>query len=36
MPSTFIIDRKGVVRFLHRGYHDGEEVEIEKELKGLL
>ena len=36
MPSTFLVDRKGVVRFLHRGYHDGEEVEIEKELKGLL
>jgi peroxiredoxin len=36
MPSTFIVDRKGVVRFIHRGYHDGEEVEIEKELKGLL
>jgi cytochrome c biogenesis protein CcmG/thiol:disulfide interchange protein DsbE len=36
MPSTFILDRKGVVRFLHRGYHDGEEVEIEKEVKGLL
>ena len=36
MPSTFIVDRKGVVRFLHRGYHDGEEVEIEKEVKGLL
>ena len=36
MPSTFIVDRKGVVRFIHRGYHDGEEVEIEKEVKGLL
>jgi peroxiredoxin len=36
MPSTFIVDRSGVVRFVHRGYHDGEEVEIEKELKTLL
>jgi peroxiredoxin len=36
MPATFIIDRKGLVRFLHRGYHDGEEVEIEKEVKSLL
>jgi peroxiredoxin len=36
MPSTFIVDRTGVVRFVHRGYHDGEEVEIEKEVKGLL
>ena len=36
MPATFIIDKKGVVRFVHRGYHDGEEAEIEKEIKGLL
>jgi cytochrome c biogenesis protein CcmG, thiol:disulfide interchange protein DsbE len=36
MPSTFIVDRTGVVRFVHRGYHDGEELEIEKELKSLL
>jgi cytochrome c biogenesis protein CcmG, thiol:disulfide interchange protein DsbE len=36
MPSTFIIDKKGIVRFVHLGYHDGEEVEIEKEVKSLL
>jgi cytochrome c biogenesis protein CcmG/thiol:disulfide interchange protein DsbE len=36
MPSTFIVDRKGVVRFVHFGYHDGEEGEIEKEVKSLL
>lgn len=36
MPATFIIDKKGVVRFVHRGYHDGEEAQIEKEVKGLL
>ncbi len=36
MPATFVVDRKGVVRFIHRGYHDGEEVELEKEVKGLL
>jgi cytochrome c biogenesis protein CcmG/thiol:disulfide interchange protein DsbE len=36
MPATFIIDRKGLVRFLHRGYHGGDEVEIEKEIKSLL
>jgi cytochrome c biogenesis protein CcmG, thiol:disulfide interchange protein DsbE len=36
MPSSFIVDRKGIVRFAHVGYHDGEEVTIEKELKGLL
>jgi cytochrome c biogenesis protein CcmG, thiol:disulfide interchange protein DsbE len=36
MPSTFVIDRKGVVRYVHVGFHDGEELTMEKEIKGLL
>ena len=36
MPSSFIVDKKGVVRFVHLGYHDGEEKEIEQEVKSLL
>lgn len=36
MPSSFVVDKKGVVRFVHMGYHDGEEKEIEAELKSLL
>jgi cytochrome c biogenesis protein CcmG/thiol:disulfide interchange protein DsbE len=36
MPSSFVIDKRGVVRFAHVGYHDGDEAEIEKEIKGLL
>jgi peroxiredoxin len=36
MPSSFIIDKRGVIRFAHVGYHDGEEVEVEKEIKELL
>jgi peroxiredoxin len=36
MPSSFIIDRKGVVRYAHVGFHDGEEVEVDKEIKELL
>lgn len=36
MPTTFVVDRQGVVRFVHFGYHEGEELEIEKEIKGLL
>ncbi len=36
MPSSFLVDRKGIVRFAHVGYHDGEEVSLEKELKELL
>jgi cytochrome c biogenesis protein CcmG/thiol:disulfide interchange protein DsbE len=36
MPSTFVVDRTGMVRFVHLGYHDHEEDEIEKEVKSLL
>jgi cytochrome c biogenesis protein CcmG/thiol:disulfide interchange protein DsbE len=36
MPSTFIIDKNGVVKFVHLGYHDGEEADIERQVKGLL
>src|SRR5271154_6399458 len=36
MPSTFIVDKMGIVRFVHLGYHDGAEAEIEKEVKSLL
>ena len=36
MPTSFLIDKSGVVRYSHVGYHDGEEVEVEKEIKELL
>jgi cytochrome c biogenesis protein CcmG, thiol:disulfide interchange protein DsbE len=36
MPSAFIVDKSGIVRFVHLGYHDGEEAEIEREVKSLL
>ena len=36
MPSSFLIDRKGIVRFAHVGYRDGDEVQIEKEIQDLL
>jgi thiol-disulfide isomerase/thioredoxin len=36
MPTTLIFDKKGKQRFEHAGYHDGEEVAIEKEIKQLL
>jgi cytochrome c biogenesis protein CcmG, thiol:disulfide interchange protein DsbE len=36
MPTAFVIDKEGVVRHVHKGYHDGEEKEIEKEIKDLL
>lgn len=36
MPTSFVIDKNGIVRFAHVGYHDGDEAEIETELKSLL
>jgi peroxiredoxin len=36
MPSSFLIDKDGIVRFAHVGFHDGEEVEVESELRDLL
>ena len=34
--AYFIIDKQGVVRFAHLGWHDGEEEEVDKEIKSLL
>lgn len=36
MPSTVVIDRDGKVRYLHRGYRDGDEAEYEQTIRGLL
>jgi peroxiredoxin len=36
MPSTFIIDRRGMVRFEHDRFVQGDEVELEREVKELL
>ena len=36
MPQTFVVDGKGVVRFVHRGYHAGEADELEQQVKALL
>jgi cytochrome c biogenesis protein CcmG/thiol:disulfide interchange protein DsbE len=36
MPTTFVVDKDGVVRFVHVGYHDNDQAELEKELKSLL
>jgi cytochrome c biogenesis protein CcmG, thiol:disulfide interchange protein DsbE len=36
MPSSFVVDRAGHVRFAHAGYHDGDEADLEKEIKELL
>jgi peroxiredoxin len=36
MPSSYIVDRNGVVRYVHGGFRSGDEAKIEKELTGLL
>jgi cytochrome c biogenesis protein CcmG/thiol:disulfide interchange protein DsbE len=36
MPTSFIIDKEGVVKHVHAGYKDGEEDQIAAEVKALL
>lgn len=36
MPSSFVIDKRGVVRFAHSGYHPDEAAKIEAEINQLL
>jgi len=36
MPTSYLIDRQGVVRYVHRGYRAGDEVEIRKRIRELL
>ncbi len=36
MPASFLLDGAGIVRSVHLGYDDGEDAEIEKDLKTLL
>ncbi len=35
MPSSFVIDKKGIVRFVHEGYKGGDEKTVDKEARGL-
>ena len=36
MPSSVIIDRKGNVRYVHRGYHPGDENEYQDRIRQLI
>jgi peroxiredoxin len=36
MPSAYVIDKKGIVRFVHTKFETGEEKKVEEEIKGLL
>jgi len=36
MPTSFVIDQSGIVRFVHSGFHPGDERAIESEIDSLL
>jgi thiol-disulfide isomerase/thioredoxin len=36
MPSGYLVDRHGVVRFVHRGFNEGSEAALEHEIATLL
>ncbi len=36
MPSTVIVDRKGNLRWLHRGYKPGDENEYQDQIRALV
>jgi len=36
MPTSFVVDRKGIIRFVHGGYVEGEAEKIEREVAELL
>jgi peroxiredoxin len=36
MPSSYTIDRRGIVRYVHVGYRAGDDATMEKEVQGLL
>ena len=36
MPTSFLIDKKGVVRFMHAGFRGGDEEKLQAELDALL
>lgn len=36
MPTTFVVDRTGVIRFVHNGSHSGEADKVAEEIESLL
>ena len=36
MPTSYVVDKKGIIRFVHGGYTDGEEEEIARQVEDLL
>ena len=36
MPTSYLIDRKGVVRYVHRGFKSGDEDKLREEIRRVL
>jgi thiol-disulfide isomerase/thioredoxin len=36
MPTSYLIDRKGVVRYVHRGFRTGDDAQIRERIRALL
>jgi thiol-disulfide isomerase/thioredoxin len=36
MPTAFIVDKSGIIRFVHAGYRAGDEATLEEEVRSLL
>lgn len=36
MPTSYVVDRKGIVRYVHGGYRAGDAAEFEKQIQELL
>lgn len=36
MPSSYLVDRKGIVRYVHAGFKAADKVPLEREIKALL
>lgn len=35
MPTAFVVDKSGIIRFVHVGYHAGDEATLEEEVRAL-
>ncbi|MEZ4226638.1 MAG: TlpA disulfide reductase family protein [Polyangiaceae bacterium] len=35
MPTSFVIDRNGIVRYVHAGFHSGDEAELEQRVSAI-
>jgi peroxiredoxin len=36
MPTSFVVDRSGIVQKIHEGFHQGDEAALEQEIRSLL